>query len=71
MEAGAADLVRLDEGNAQAQLSAAQRGGVAARAGAQDDQVVHGVCHENSSLMLSARAERLGTLVIVAPGRDP
>ena len=48
VEAGAADLVSLDEGDLETQLGPAQCCGVAARASAQDDHVVDGVCHENS-----------------------
>ena len=40
MEAGAADLVLVDKGDAEAQLGRAERGGVAAGAGAKDHEVV-------------------------------
>ena len=43
MQAGAAELVLLDQGDGQAQLGGAQRAGVAAAAAAEDDDVEHGV----------------------------
>ena len=42
VQAGAAHLVRLDQGDGHAQLGGAQGGGVAAAASAQDDDVESG-----------------------------
>src|SRR3546814_488614 len=54
VQADAAELVALDDGGLEAQLGRADRRGIAAGAGAEDDDVETGVAHVGSSPLTAA-----------------
>ena len=70
VQAGAADLVLLDQGDALAELGRAQRAGVAAAAAAEDDDVVRPPSATVHSFSAYAQC-RIMSLRLLTPGCQP